>query len=107
MNTTSTRRKEELQDEVLTSQKEITDLKIALQQSCDKQHEFEIEMRIAKARVDEAEREAAIAIGKVYCIFSRRFSSNHFEQEAILRISFSVIEEERCGCSTHIPIEFT
>ena len=51
---------------MLSSQKEITDLKIALQHSCDKQHEFEIEMRIAKARVDEAEREAAIAIGELF-----------------------------------------
>lgn len=65
MSSSAIRRKDELKEEVLAAHREITDLKIALQTSCDKQHEYEIEMRIAKSRVGEAEREAAIAIGKM------------------------------------------
>ena len=63
VNELALKRKDELQREVLQALKRVSELEVANNHSTLQYRELNVELRVAKERVAEAEREAANAIG--------------------------------------------
>ena len=63
VNELALKRKDELQREVLQALKRVSELEVANNHSTSQYRELNVELRVAKERVAEAEREAASAIG--------------------------------------------